>query len=67
MDVKHIARAGVLLIAVLGLGACSIIPAGESTCTDGGPNTPGWPYCAPADPGGPGPVDDPIDPTGGRG
>ncbi len=71
MDVKSTLRTSALIAAALGLGlglgACSIIPAGESTCTGGGPNDPGWPYCAPSDPGGPSPVDDPIDPTGGRG
>jgi hypothetical protein len=64
---KACTRFGVLIAAVWGLGACAIIPEGESTCTGEGPNSPGWPYCAPSDPGGPGPVDDPIDPTGGRG
>lgn len=65
MDIKSSARAGLVVAAVLGLGACTIIPEGEAICTGNGPNDPGWPYCAPSEPGGPGPVDDPIDPTGG--
>lgn len=67
MRIPAWARCAVLTAAALGLSACTIIPEGDSMCTDPGPNSPGWPYCAPSDPGGPGPVDDPIDPTGGRG
>lgn len=66
MTVKSTLRFGGLITAALALSACAIIPAGDSICTDGGPNSPGWPYCAPSEPGGPGPVDDPIDPTGGE-
>lgn len=50
--------------ALAALSACAMMPGDETTCTDQGPNAPGWPYCAPSDPGGPGPADDPIDPTG---
>lgn len=52
------------LAGLSALSACAIAPGGDSVCTDPGPNNPGWPYCAPAEPGGPGPADDPIDPTG---
>lgn len=50
--------------ALVALSACAMLPGEETTCTEPGPNNPGWPYCAPADPGGHGPADDPIDPTG---
>ena len=53
---------GVIMVALL--SSCLIMPDGDSTCTEGGPNSASWPYCAPAEPGGPGPADDPIDPTG---
>ncbi len=52
-------------LAVLLLGGCVLIPDDDAVCTESGPNTGSWPYCAPSDPGGPGPVDDPIDPRGG--
>lgn len=57
--------AGLAGLAALGLvSACAMVPGEDPICTDQGPNSPGWPYCAPSDPGGPGPADDPIDPTG---
>ena len=46
------------------LAGCALAPGQNSVCTEPGPNNPGWPYCTSAEPGGPGPVDDPIDPTG---
>lgn len=61
------AKAAVLGLSAALLSACAIFPEGDAICTEGGPNSPDWPYCAPSDPGGPGPADDPIDPTGGRG
>ena len=54
----------VLVIAAISLSGCIILPEGESTCTDQGPNSGNWPYCAPSQPGGPGPADDPINPGG---
>lgn len=52
------------VIMVTFLSSCLMIPDGDSTCTDGGPRNADWPYCAPSEPGGPGPADDPIDPSG---
>lgn len=57
-------RAGFAGLAALALSGCLAIPEGETVCPDRGPNTGSWPYCNPAEPGGPGPVDDPIDPSG---
>lgn len=59
-------RAGGMLAALgaLALAGCVNFPEGDTTCPGQGPNSPSWPYCNPADPGGPGPVDDPIDPSG---
>jgi hypothetical protein len=47
------------------LGGCVLIPDDDAICDDQSPTSGSWPYCAPSDPGGPGPVDDPIDPRGG--
>lgn len=52
------------LTALIGVSACAIAPGEDAICTEPGPNSPGWPYCAPAEPGGHTPGDDPIDPTG---
>ncbi|MBI1263272.1 MAG: hypothetical protein GC187_00890 [Alphaproteobacteria bacterium] len=63
------ARAGMIAAAGLGvitLGACALMPEGESVCPERGPNTGSWPYCGQAEPGGPGPADGPINPRGGR-
>lgn len=66
--IRAAARACVIgsggVAALAALSACAMTPGDETTCTDRGPNSPGWPYCAPSDPGGHGPADDPIDPTG---
>jgi len=63
-------RAGLIAAAaglgVMALGACALMPEGESVCPDRGPNTGSWPYCGSAQPGGPGPADEPINPRGGR-
>ena len=66
MSVRRFARWGAPFVLALGLGACAMIPEGDSVCRGQGPNSGSWPYCAPSDPGGPGPTDDPIDPTGRR-
>lgn len=66
-NAQHAAR--VIAAAGLGamaLGACALMPEGESVCPDRGPNTGSWPYCGSAQPGGPGPADEPINPRGGR-
>ena len=65
MTMKRAAR----LIAPIGLAGfllsgCVLIPDDDAICDEDSPNTGSWPYCAPAEPGGPGPVDDPIDPSG---
>lgn len=67
MRLKSAARvfAPISLAAAL-LSGCVLIPDDDAICDDGSPNAGSWPYCAPSDPGGPGPVDDPIDPRGGR-
>ncbi|KAA5804014.1 hypothetical protein F1654_09530 [Alkalicaulis satelles] len=49
----------------LALGACALMPDGESVCPDRGPNTGSWPYCGEAPPGGPGAADDRVNPRGG--
>lgn len=51
-------------LAAAMLGGCVLIPDDDAVCTDQGPNSGSWPYCAPSDPGGPGPADDPINPSG---
>lgn len=48
------------------LSACAQLPEGPTTCTDQGMTSDSWPYCAPAEPAGYDPSDDPIDPTGRR-
>lgn len=48
------------------LGGCVLIPDDDAVCAEDSPNSASWPYCAPSEPGGSGPVDDPIDPRGGR-
>lgn len=58
--------AATISLAAACLGGCVLIPDDDAVCTERGPNSASWPYCAPSDPGGPGPVDDPIDPRGGR-
>ncbi|MCC5996477.1 MAG: hypothetical protein JJU18_08930 [Oceanicaulis sp.] len=58
-------RAAAAAAAAFALGACALMPEGESVCPDRGPNTGSWPYCGSAPPGGPGPADDPINPRGG--
>lgn len=58
------AKAGGLAAVLAFLSACAVMPGEDAVCTEPGPNNPGWPYCAPADPGGHQPGDDPIDPTG---
>ncbi|MFW5661154.1 MAG: hypothetical protein ACOC05_07180 [Oceanicaulis sp.] len=64
MTVKRLARLSAPFALFALLGACAIAPGENAICTDPGPNNPGWPYCAPSDPGGHTPGDDPIDPTG---
>lgn len=60
-----IARCGALAgLAALALGGCLMIPEGDTVCPGQGPNSGSWPYCNPAEPGGPGPADDPINPSG---
>jgi len=56
-------------LAALGLfaSACAYLADAPSTCTDQGMSSPSWPYCAPAEPGGHSPADDPINPAGGPG
>ena len=53
-----------MLAAAGALTACVNLPEGDTVCPGQGPNSDSWPYCGQADPGGPGPVDDPIDPSG---
>ena len=62
---KSALRGTLIVLGVVALSGCIAVPSGESTCTQGGPNNPSWPYCAPSQPGGPGPADDPINPYGG--
>ena len=58
---------GFATASLLTLSACAVDPYAPSVCTEGGPNNPGWPYCGSSTtPGGPGPLDEPIDPTGRR-
>lgn len=66
MSVRRLARlcAPLAFAAALALGGCALDPNADPICTDQGPNSPSWPLCAPADPGGHVPGDDPIDPTG---
>lgn len=53
---------GIIMAAML--TSCIAFPDGPTTCTEDGPNSGSWPYCAPSEPGGPGPADEPIDPSG---
>jgi hypothetical protein len=66
--IRKSARAAVFgsgaLVALGLMSGCVLDPGEDAICTSPGPNSPGWPYCAPSDPGGHGPADDPIDPTG---
>ena len=64
MTIRRFIRAVAPLIVLVALSGRAAFPSGDSTCTGQGPNSASWPYCAPSEPGGPGPVDDPIDPTG---
>lgn len=65
--IKRVTRLAIPASACLVmLSGCLVIPDGPSTCTEQGPNSGSWPYCAPSDPGGPGPTDDPINPRGGE-
>ena len=65
MMVKSVLKLMAVTVSVLCLSACAVDPYAPSVCTDAGPNSPGWPYCgAGHEPGGPGPTDDRIDPTG---
>lgn len=64
MSIRRFTLVAASLVALLAVSGCAAFPEGNSTCTGQGPNSGSWPYCAPSDPGGPGPVDDPIDPTG---
>lgn len=59
-------RAGAMLTAIgaLALTGCANFPEGDTTCPGQSPNSPDWPYCAPAEPGGPGPAGDRVDPSG---
>ncbi|MEO1038779.1 MAG: hypothetical protein AAFX09_04480 [Pseudomonadota bacterium] len=59
------ARAAALAAIGLLLAGCAQLVEGPSVCTDQGISAPNWPYCAPAEPGGHGPADDPINPAGG--
>ncbi|TGY88964.1 hypothetical protein E5163_07465 [Marinicauda algicola] len=63
-SVRRAGAHALVLAGALALAGCINIPEGETTCPGQGPNSASWPYCNPAEPGGPGPVDDPIDPTG---
>ena len=64
MSMKRAARLIVpISLAGLLLGGCVLIPDDDAICDEGSPNAGSWPYCAPAEPGGPGPADDPIDPS----
>lgn len=60
------ASAGAAALAAAALSACAPLPEGPTTCTDQGMTSGSWPYCAPAEPAGYDPSDDPIDPTGRR-
>jgi hypothetical protein len=64
MSVRRLVSLCASLAVLLVVSGCAMIPEGDSVCTDQGPNSGSWPYCAPSEPGGPGPVDAPIDPTG---
>jgi hypothetical protein len=60
--VLRLATGGALALV---LAACAVDPYAPSVCTESGPNSPGWPYCGTAaEPGGPSPTEDRIDPTG---
>lgn len=66
MTIKRAARLfAPLSLALVFLSGCVLIPDDDAVCTEQGPNAGSWPYCAPSDPGGPGPADDPINPRGG--
>lgn len=64
MTARRILRFCAPAVLALAASGCAMIPEGDSVCPDQGPNSGSWPYCAPSEPGGPGPVDDRIDPTG---
>ena len=65
MTDRRLARLAAPAFAAFLLSGCAaILGEGEAVCPDQGPNSPSWPYCAPSEPGGPGPADDPLDPTG---
>ena len=64
MTIRRFVRLAAPVAAAFTLIGCAAFPEGDSTCTGQGPNSGSWPYCAPSEPGGPGPVDAPIDPTG---
>ena len=61
----RVARLAALAAIGLIASGCAQLVDAPSTCTDQGISSPSWPYCAPAEPGGHSPADDPIDPTGG--
>lgn len=64
MSIRRLVGLSASLAVLLAVSGCAMIPEGDSVCTGQGPNSGSWPYCAPSEPGGPGPADDPIDPTG---
>jgi len=66
MTLRRILLAVPPLAAAFFLAGCINNPGGDTVCPDQGARSANWPYCSPSNPGGPGPADDPIDPTGGR-
>ena len=63
---RRLVTACVAALAAAAVSACAQLPEGPTTCTDQGMTSGSWPYCAPAEPAGYDPSDDPIDPTGRR-
>ncbi|PWE18233.1 hypothetical protein DDZ18_01080 [Marinicauda salina] len=53
-------RAAALAGLAATLSGCALVfPEGDTVCPDQGPNSPSWPYCGPAEPGGPQPTSGP--------
>lgn len=61
---RHRAVAMAAVVSALALSGCMSFPEGDTTCPGQGPNSPDWPYCVPAEPGGYGPDSERVDPTG---